>query len=641
MSGVCAIVSRTDHPVDHAELDAMVAAAPHRSTSGDGRYGQPLVALAQLSRSPAQPTQMTPQVDHATGVVVVADARIDNSTELRATLGRHAPDPGAGAAALVLAAYLRWGHAALPRLIGDFAIVIWDPRDRSLLLARDPFAMRALYYHLASRRVLVATEAKQLLAGYRVPDAPDERTLGAFLCGSFGSLDWSYYASIAQVAPGHGVLIQGTSVRSWRFWDIDPGFEIHHPTIDGYREQLRELFLEAVRVRLRPDQPVGVLLSGGIDSGAVASAAGWLLERQDTSSDLRSYSWDFGSLTMCDERETSQHIVDRYGIAATDVSIEDAGPLAGYPDHAPDLDDPFHGHFQTMLDRGFAAASADGVGPLFTGMRGDLAIGPVDEDYETLFRAGRLPALAGELRRHHLATGESMAAITRRDVTPMIGRLARRSRAANWARWAIGRSGQRPRPSTSVSRSSYPRWIEPGFARRIELDELIATYAETPAPPVAGPLRKRRYEWLFMPMHLRWAVSHERRVAGFGMEAVDPWSDRRIAEFCVAVPQQVIDQPYSVEKQLVRDSLKGVMPKAFLDAAGKTVPTALYRTTLRGPAAPIVEELLADSHAESAGWIRADRLRDDYEHFRGGGPPVDALWWTLSAEWWLRQRSSL
>lgn len=638
MSGVCAIFSRTGDQLDRDELVTMVGAAPHRSTAGNVHHAEPHVLMAQLSRTSRTDAAVSaPRRHAATGIVVISDARIDNGAGLRHALGPEAPTPYAGASALILACYLRWGAAALPRLIGDFAFVIWDPRYRRLLLARDPFGMRALFYAVACRRVLIATEVKQILAVPGMSSEPDERMAGAFLSGSFGSMDWSYYRDVAQVAPGHVVQFEGTRVHTRRYWDIDPERRIDHRAPGEYAEELRELFLEAVRARLRPEQPAGILLSGGIDSGAAASAAGWLLEREPLAPQLRSYSWDFGSLTMCDERAISQHIIDRYAITATDVPVEDAGPLAGYPAHSPDLDDPFHGHFQTMLDRGFAKAQADGIGPLFTGMRGDLAIGPIDVDYQSLLRKGHLPALAGELRRHRRATEEGLLAIARRDIVPMAVRLGRRSRAANNLRWAIGRSQHRP-DSIRARDKNYATWIEPRFAERIGLTELIDSFGESPAPALDGPLRRRRYEWIFMPMHLRWAVSHERRVASFGMEAVDPWSDRRIAEFCIAVPQQALDQPYSVDKQLVRDALVGIMPQGFLDAAGKTVPTPLFRETLRGPAAPAVRELLNNSRAEAAGWIRTDSLLADYERFRGaGGQPDPQLWWMLSLEWWLRQ----
>ena len=499
--------------------------------------------------------------------------------------------------------------------------------------------MRPLYYRAERDRVLFASEVVQLLAVPGVPDAPDERMVAAYLAGSFGDLAWTFHAGVAQVPPSHVVVLDPGSVRVRRFWDIDPEHRITHSSSREYAEHLRELYVEAVRDRLAPGQPAGVLLSGGIDSGAAASAAGWLIENEGAARGLHSYSWDFGTLTQCDERHISRHIIDRFGVAASDVFVEDAGPFSGYPDHQPHPDDPFHGHFQTMLDRAFSLAAADEVGPLFTGMRGDLAIGPVDEDYETLLAHGRFAGLAGELRRHRQATGEALGELLREQAVPAAAAAARGSRTAAWLRWAIGRSSRRPAgPPRQGAAQSLPPWIDPRLARRVALTEIVGAHAETVAPPVDGPLRRRRYEWLFMPMHLRWAVSHERRAASFGLDAVDAWSDRRIAEFCVAIPQQVIQQPGSIDKTLARQALVGVAPAAFLRTADKIVPGPLYVRTLRTSAVPVVRELLTDSRAEQAGWLRAAPLWENYERFVAGGPLAAEFWWALSLEWWLRVR---
>ena len=149
------------------------------------RYLDDQVALAQLQRVPERDRL---SVHAETGVVVVADARLDNRVELRRLLARDAPARQAPDTALILEGYLRWGPGVLPRLVGDYALMVWDPRHRRLLLARDPMAMRALYYRVESDRVLVATEVKQILAVPGVPDEPDERMAAAYLAGCFGDL---------------------------------------------------------------------------------------------------------------------------------------------------------------------------------------------------------------------------------------------------------------------------------------------------------------------------------------------------------------------------------------------------------------------------------------------------------------------
>ncbi len=629
MSGVCGIVTWTPQAPDGASVDAMVDRAPHRRTGGAARHVEPNGIVVQLSRERSAEAGSRPVVDPRTGVAVVADARIDNADELRQLLGPAAPAPGNDAATLIAAAYQRWGIDALARLVGDFAVVIWDPRRSRIVLARDPLAMRGLYYRREPHRILFATEAAQILAVDGVPVRPDERNVAAYLAGCFGSMEWSYYEGVEQVAPGHAVLVTPSGARTWRYWDIDPERHVHHATLDGHAEQLRDLFLQAVQARLVGADTAGVLLSGGIDSGATAAAAGWLVEHGQASVDLYSYSWDYGSLTQCDERHISQHIIDRYQLRARDVEVEDAGPLAGYPSSAPHPDDPFHGHFQTMLDRGFARASDDGVSALFTGMRGDLAIGPVDEDYRTLLRARRLGSLAGEIARHRQVTGESTTEIIRRHVLPAALAQASRRSAAR----LVGRIAGRRRPS---GHAGQPPWISADLAHRVGLADIIADYARSPAPALDGPLRRRRYEWIFMPMHLRWAVSHERRVATFGMQAVDAWSDRRIAEYCLAAPQQAIGPPSALHKPLARKALTGVMPDTFLRDAGKIVPTPLYHRSLRKVAGPAINELLTDSRAAAAGWVDPSPLRQAYTRFCDGGALPDEFWWAISLEWWLR-----
>jgi asparagine synthase (glutamine-hydrolysing) len=648
VSGLCAVVSRTAAPPDVYLLQAMEAAAPHRAGGWTGRCLTSRAAIAQLNRSDHPPALVRhPQ----TGVTVAADARIDNRDELRSVLGA---DPGslrlhqpggaahgprgeegtaAGDAGLVAAAYLRWGSPCLERLVGDFALIVWDPRRMRLLLARDPMGMRALYYRAEPGRILAATEAKQLRAAPGVPDEPDERMAACYLAGAFGAPEWSYQRGIRQVPPGHAVLVGERSVRTLRFWDVDPGLRVSHPTPAGYAAHLRELFVEAVRTRIRGDRPAGSLLSGGLDSGAAAAAAGLLVEQEALAPGLYSYSWDFGSLVECDERHISRHIVSRYGLASRDVPVADAGPLAGYPAHAPDPDDPFHGHFQVVLDRAFARARDDGVGPLLTGMRGDLAAGPIDLGYRRLFLEGRWADLRAELVRHEEVTGEGLLALARRRLLPgMAKRMAPRALAR-----ALRRRGEPPRERHGAP--TIPPWIHPELVERVDLPELLSAYGDVPAPELDGPFRRRRYQWLFAPMHLRWAVSHERRVARFGATAVDPWSDRRVVEFCVAIPQQVLDTGAGPEKPLVRRAMRGVMPEPFRREARKTPPTRLYDETLRQASAATVRNLLSNSRSEARGWLVTDPLREAFERFvTNGGPPPAKLWWALSLEWWLRER---
>lgn len=640
MGGICGIIVRGGS-VDSTILDLMVAPVPYRSSNSVDRHTAGLAALAHLTHLGAA-EEARIAVHPATGVAVVADARLDNGAEVRRSLGATAPPPEAAAAELVLATYLRWGTDGFERLLGDFAIAAWDPRSHQLALARDPMSMRPLYFRVEAERALFASEVRQLTAVPGVPEELDERMLAAYLASCFGDSSWTYFRGIEQVPPGQVTTVVGTTVRSHRFWDVDPARQPAYEDERECQEHFRELFLEAVRARTASARSTGVLLSGGIDSGAAAASIGWLRERGEPIGPIHAYSFDFGSVEECDERHVSRHIVDRYGFAPTDIPVEDAGPLADYPGTVQHPDDPFDGYFQTALDRSFAQARRDGIEVIFTGMRGDLIAGPLPESYETLLRSWRLLALLGELRRQRLTTKETISSMTRRDVLPLAILQGRRSTGAGWLRWAVRRSSQRPpfrRPSSP--RHTLPPWIDPAFAHRTDLEALLRSFETEPTPDLAGPLRRSRYRSVFSPMIMRWAVSQERRVAGLGSEVVDAWSDRRIVEWSVLAPQQAINRPGRSDKRLVRESLSGVLPPPFLQSARKTIPTPLFVKTLATRVVPTVHELLTDARTERAGWIRARPLREGFDRFVSGtGPLPDGFWWAISLERWLRMRES-
>ena len=638
LAGVCGVLSTDERPAESHLLDTMVAPVQHRVSGGMGRYDKAGVTLGQLYRgaepesAPDIPTG--PWVDPCTGTVVAADARIDNGSQLRKSLGNAAPPPNAGDLALIGCAYRRWGLDCLPRLIGDFAVAIWDPSRRRLALARDPMAMRALYYRAEENRVLLATEVKQILAAPGVPAEPDERMVACYLSGCFGDPEWTYYQGISQVAPAHVTVFRDGSARSVRFWDVDPTREIRYRREEDYAAHLRELFVEATRARLPLDRPSGVFLSGGVDSGAVASAAGWLLAEEGKPVPFHSYSWAFETLPECDERHLSDIIVDHYDFVGRDIPADDAGPLSEFEEHAPDRDDPFHSHFHTLVGRGLEAASADGVRSLFTGIRGDLAIGPLDTSYASLLSERRLRALLEELQEHARYSGESVALLAVRHLWPTIrphlspSQLVRRT-GRSFSTRSFGEHWDRPPPH-------YPSWIHPSLARRVDLAGLLETYGDVPTPSLRGPLRERRYQWIFMPMHLRWAVVQERMAARAGMQAVDAWSDRRIAEFAVAIPQHVARLAYNPQKDLARNALRGIMPDQFRVNAEKTVPTPLFNQALRREANSTVQKLLIGSRGQAKGWLDTGALSDVFESIGTGGAVNGAVWWALSLEWWAR-----
>jgi asparagine synthase (glutamine-hydrolysing) len=627
VSGLCGILSFDGAQVADKDVDAMITAAAHRAKHGARQWQGVGGALAHLA------TWLTPQdeIDRQPltrgGLVVVADARIDDRDRLVPELVRRGYLAGdldsTTDAESILAAHRCWGDDAPSRLVGDFAYVMWDARRRRLLAARDPMGMRPLYYRVeARRRVLIGSEVKQLLAVEGVPCAPDERGIAASIAGPFLPPAATVYAGIEQVAPADLLIVDVDGVHHRRYWSADPSRMLElsdAEAADAYRQHLRR----AVADRLRSRTQVGLLLSGGLDSGSIASMAGWL-ERKGlpTGAPLRTFSWAFRSLPDSDERSVSDRIVEHYGLDAQAVDGDAAWPLAGYPDHGPDRDDPYHWVYQALIERTVARAAEDGVGLLLSGDRGDELMGDWVYDELGLLRARGTRAFLTDLRMGAKdQDGGSFATLRRYVLWPIIMRRAPGPAEA----WRRSRNkGSRP----------WAPWVPDELARRVDLDDVIAEARRL--PDFDGYARSVRYQRIFLPQSARIAVLYERTRARMGVGYADPFSDRRLIELVLALPQWQV-QRRGRPKHLARAAMRGVMPDPARDLAAKNIPIGLFERGFRQRSVATVRSLLTGSRAAANGWLDESAARGVYEEYVRTRDSAYDFWWPLTVEMWLRR----
>ncbi|TDI72442.1 MAG: asparagine synthetase B, partial [Bacteroidetes bacterium] len=261
-------------------LQPMAQAVSRRGPDGITTYcvGQASLCHLALHVYPNDLIDKQPLVDLAGDQIIVYDGRLDNRLELKESLGlkRSEPEENFSDAALILGAYRKWGLECAEHLLGDFAFAIWDASERRLYAARDAMGMRAFYYRAELGRFLFGTEVKQILEAPDVPCEINETSVAAHLVGYFGKLSSTFYEGIDQLEPAHVLVVDEAGVKTWRFWDIDPEKQIWYSNYSDYYDHFREVYIEAVRSRIDTIRPIGIMLSGGIDSGAIASTAAWL-----------------------------------------------------------------------------------------------------------------------------------------------------------------------------------------------------------------------------------------------------------------------------------------------------------------------------------------------------------------------------
>src|SRR6267378_5379454 len=203
----------------------------------------------------------------ASGAILTWDGRLDNRTDLI----RHLRDIVTAAStdvAIVAAAYEYWGSDCFAMLIGDWALSLWDPHTRSLILAKDPIGTRHLYYSFDNDQVTWSTVLDPLVLFAGKTFALCEEYIAGWF-SFFPATHLTPYVGIHAVPPSSYVLISPGKHTVNKYWDFDPGKRIHYRTDSEYEEQFRTVFGEAVRRRLRSDSPILAELSGGMDSSSI------------------------------------------------------------------------------------------------------------------------------------------------------------------------------------------------------------------------------------------------------------------------------------------------------------------------------------------------------------------------------------
>jgi asparagine synthase (glutamine-hydrolysing) len=236
------------------------------------------------------------------GCILAWDGRLDNREEVLVLVSDELRTDRSDSS-IVMAAYRKFGLAFPQRIIGDFAFSLWDPKSRTLLLARDPVGARLLFYYVDANRIVWASRLEPLLEFPDIDFEVDDEYVAGYLALHPGE-SLTPYKNIHAVPPAHLAIVRDGKVVSWRFWGLEPDKEIRYRTDQEYEEHFLALFSEAIRTRLRADGPVWADLSGGLDSSSVVCVADEVMKRGSVQADtLETLSAVFDESSKSDERK--------------------------------------------------------------------------------------------------------------------------------------------------------------------------------------------------------------------------------------------------------------------------------------------------------------------------------------------------
>ncbi len=394
MCGIAGMLNHAGAPVVPKVLQRMIGTLAHRGPDGeqiytDGALGLAHRRLAIIDLSPAGAQPMT----SADGrFVVTYNGEIYNFRELRAELeAEGASFVSRSDTEVLLNAWGKWGRESLSRLNGMFAFALWDRKRRELMLARDRFGVKPLYYVERDGTLLFGSEVKALLAHPAARAEMDLEALLEYMTFQNFFTDRTLFRDVRLLPAGCTMTVaaENGARRIERYWDFAFVEPERRASLDEYADEFDGLFRQAVTRQLVSDVPVSSYLSGGIDSGSITGLAAKHIEN------LRSFTVGFdlhsasGLELAMDEREAAEHMsylfkTEHYEMVLKAGDMERALPCMAWHLEEPRVGQSYPNFYAAQLAGKFGKVVLAGTGgdELFGGYPWRYYRAVVNDDFE-------------------------------------------------------------------------------------------------------------------------------------------------------------------------------------------------------------------------------------------------------------------
>jgi len=625
MCGIAGFVSVDPLDVDAPRrASAMRDVIAHRGPDDAGLHCDRYAALAHRRLSIVDlSTGQQPLSNEDGSIWVVYNGEIYNHGEIRRELEArgHVYRTRSDTESIVHA-YEEWGDDCVERFRGMFAFALWDAPRRRLLLVRDRLGIKPLYWARAGETILFGSEIKAILASGQIDARPNTGVLAEVLSTRYTAGPDTMFQGISKLLPGHVLAFEHGDVRIRQYWDIPVGQRRASGSAREAVEGFRDLLTESVRLRLMSDVPLGMFLSGGIDSSAIAAIMARLIDRP-----LQTFSVVFKERAF-NELEHSRSVARAIRADSHEVVIDDNDFFGALPKLLWHEDEPI-AHPSSVPLYFVSALARRQVTVVLTGEGSD----------ELLAGYGKYSRIAWNWRAggaYERAVPSPLRSIVAERLLPALpgtlGRYARRSflgmsrtpEAMVFDNFAAIRLADQRRLLAPSVRMQVTRALAYGPSRSYFdrpngtstlLDRLL--YAD---------LKTYLVELLMKQDQMSMAASIESRV---------PFLDHKLVEFAAGLPDDWKLSGWTT-KRILREAMKGMLPDAILSRPKMGFPVPFAAWT-RGAWGNVARDVLLDPRSRQRGLIdpaAVARLLDDHAAGRVNGG--DQIWTLLNLELWHR-----
>lgn len=633
IAGICQIDATPLAPEAGQWVKAMTDRMAHRGPDGEGLWSHGPVCLGHRRLSIIDLSGGGQPMHSADGQLTVTfNGEIYNYAELKEQLtalgGRFQTSSDTE---VILEGYRIWGPDCLARFDGMFAFALWDHQQRRLFCARDRFGKKPFFYTVQHGRLYFASELTGLEQLKHLSLSTDPQAIMRYLAYEYVPTPHTMYAEVQSLPPAHMLLVHEGNVRVARYWDMPLPDETDRRSDEELCEELRHLLARAVRRRMVSDVPLGVFLSGGIDSSIVAG----LMARQSTTP-IKTFSIGFTEASY-DESRYARIVAKAFGTDHHERVLSAEECADTLPGIISSMDVPMADASvaPTWLLSGVTrekvtvALGGDGADELWAGYEHYIGF-KVAQWYNAApaaLRTGVIEPLAGMLPSSAGYINPRLAVAT----------FLRAAHAPAWQRVQTMLTAFTPDMQESVLDAAF-KARQPGF---LAPDVLFAPtreqYEHWQPEAAASPLARAFHVYARQFMLDDILVKVDRCSMLHSLEVRAPFLDKDAAEFAARLPINKKLHGFK-RKWLLKKAFAELLPDEILyrNKRGFQIPVAQW---LRGRMRPLMEDLLCESALKSQGIFNYQAVRALMdEHISGRADLRKPLWTLLVFQLWWRAR---
>lgn len=627
MCGINGMALARGH-VDRHALETMRDALRHRGPDGAGIYVKDNIGLGHRRLSIVDlASGHQPMANEDGSVVITYNGEIYNHADFRECLeARGHVYKSHCDTETILHLYEEKGRDVVDELRGMFAFALWDERRRELFLARDRFGVKPLYYHhAADGSLFFASEIKALVATASVPCQMNLAALPDFLANHAPSGEATMFDGIRRLPAGHTLLWREGRITLRRYWTLplQEDEAAPHRRDADYVEEWHALFRQAVKLRLMADVPLGMFLSGGIDSSAIAAVM-----QSMTTSPVKTFSVAFAE-REANELSYARLVAKRFGTDHHEIVVSPEAFFERLPDLVWHEDEPL-AHPSSVALNFVSDLASRHVKVVLTGEGSDEMLGGYDRYRKTLYNlklGRRLDALASPGVRRALR-----GLLDAAPIGPSVRRKLKRTflyRASTMDDLYFDNFAVFPRTAQASLLTPAVQAQIGDLDPYVEMRRLLAELPPTSLLNQLLYLDTHTYlqELLMKQDQMSMAASIESRV---------PFLDHKLCEFSARMPDRMKVHGLTT-KRVLRDSFRTILPPEILRRSKMGFPVPLAQW-FRGGFRWVIDEYVLGSTANRRGIFDRGVVTQLVDrHMAGTEDNAQRLWSLVNFEIWCRR----